>query len=84
MITNITRTENATIVEAESLHLTSFAVLVDVAGGQEVPVACHVSRHWQVLIPLNRVHNYRMYLMQRRWHCKLSPTLVALYPSSAL
>ncbi len=35
---NVSTQENTTTVQCESSHLTSFAVLVDVAGGQQVRV----------------------------------------------
>ena len=39
--TNSTMVGNVTSVQCQSTHLTSFAVLVDVAGGLQVCCECH-------------------------------------------
>ena len=74
MISNITR-GNVTMVLCNSTHLTSFAVLVDVAGGLEVGRI----RSRVVYLNSHTALFCRTLQEKRHWHYRSSPTLVASY-----
>ncbi len=79
-IETINAATNGTVtsVECESTHLTSFAVLVDVAGGGQVRLKpCHTLLTQQISCHFELIQSFRnrVYLRTRERHYKSSPTL---------
>lgn len=80
VVSNKSEANTATVV-CNSTHLTSFAVLVDVAGGLEVRTESAYCMTW--LYPCFFSMLGRMLLRRSYWPSRLSPILDVLSPLSA-